>query len=84
MVGVQQTSISSWEKGHQAPERWRLPDIEIALGLESGQLARIYDGDLGEPPEPVPWSPLDSIAEIRRALDQLQSWAEQLRREGDP
>lgn len=47
-LGVDQTSVSQWERGENAPAMSRLSEIEAVLDLEAGSLQRIVWGEAWE------------------------------------
>jgi transcriptional regulator with XRE-family HTH domain len=72
-VGVSHSSISSWERGSSLPEPANVVDLEGALELESGTLARM----LG-------YMPMETMRrEMRTVLDAIMADPELGQRERD-
>jgi transcriptional regulator with XRE-family HTH domain len=72
-VGVSHSAISSWERGSSLPEPTNVVDLEGALSLESGTLARL----LG-------YMPLETMRrEFRTVLDAIMADPDLGQRERD-
>jgi transcriptional regulator with XRE-family HTH domain len=72
-VGVSHSAISSWERGSSLPEPANVVDLERALSLESGMLARM----LG-------YMPLETMRrELRTVLDAIMADPDLGQRERD-
>lgn len=68
----EQSTVSSWEKGKKRPQpAWKVTVLEDVLGLDRGELTRLYfDIDTESARDRVA-TPRELVARMRRILEQL-------------